>query len=457
MFSKVLIANRGEIAVRIIRTLREMGIVSVAVYSQADRDSLHTKLADESICIGPALPSESYLNMAAIISAAEIANVEAIHPGYGFLAENAHFAEVCNSCNITFIGPSPEVIRIMGDKAEARKMMSKAGIPVLPGSEEVVSTKDEALKIAKRIGYPVIIKAAKGGGGKGMRIAYNDGKLVSLFITCQREVEAAFGDSSVYIEKFIPNPRHIEVQILADKKGNVVTLGERDCSIQRRYQKLLEESPSPVVDSRLRRKLCEAAIVAVKAINYTNAGTVEFLMDDSGNFYFMEMNTRLQVEHPVTEMVTAVDLVKEQVLIANGQPLDYSSELILQTGWAIECRVNAGDASSDFAPSPGRITHLHLPGGPFVRVDTHLYDGYHVPPYYDSLLAKLIVWGKNRDESIARMRRALAEFSIEGIKTTLQFHRQLLSDPLFVEGDNYSKLLEKVLNIQRKEVLYESI
>lgn len=429
-----------------------MGIHAVAVYSQADKDSIHTKLADEAICIGSSQPSESYLNMAAIVSAAEITNVEAIHPGYGFLAENAHFAEVCASCNIVFIGPTAEAIRLMGDKVQARKIMRKARIPVIPGSEDIVGNKDEALKIAKKIGYPVIIKAAKGGGGKGMRIAYNDGKLVSLFIACQREVEAAFGDSSLYIEKYMPNSRHIEVQVLADKKGNVVTLGERDCSIQRRYQKLLEESPSPVVDSKLRKKLFKLATEAVKAINYTNAGTVEFLMDRAGNFYFMEMNTRLQVEHPVTEMVYGIDMVKEQILVSAGERLKFSSDSIHSNGWAIECRINAEDVSADFMPSPGKVTDFHIPGGPFIRVDTHLYNGYVTPAYYDSLLAKLISWGRDRNEAIARMRRALDEFVIEGIKTTLPFHRQLVSHPLFIKGDDYSELLDKILKRERKEV-----
>ena len=452
MFSKVLIANRGEIAVRVIRTLREMGIHSVAVYSQADKDSLHTKLADEAVCIGSPPASESYLNMAAIISAAEITNVEAIHPGYGFLAENAHFADVCTSCNIVFIGPSAEAIRLMGDKVQARKVMRKAGVPVIPGSEDVVGNKDEALKIAKRIGYPVIIKAAKGGGGKGMRIAYNDGKLVSLFIACQREVEVAFGDPSLYIERYMPNSRHIEVQVLADKKGNVLTLGERDCSIQRRYQKLVEESPSPVVDAKMRKKLFKFAVEAVKAINYTNAGTVEFLMDKMGNFYFMEMNTRLQVEHPVTEMVYGMDLVKEQLRVANGELLRYSPDSIQPNGWAIECRINAEDVHADFMPAPGKITELHIPGGPFIRVDTHLYSGYLIPSYYDSLLAKLIAWGRNRNEAIARMRRALDEFHIEGVKTTIPFHQQLISHPVFIKGDDYFELIEKILSRQKKEV-----
>lgn len=435
---------------RVIRTLREMGIRAVAVYSQADKDSLHTKLANESICIGSAQSSESYLNMAAIISAAEITNVEAIHPGYGFLAENAHFADVCSSCNIAFIGPSAEAIRLMGDKVQARKIMKKAGVPIIPGSEDVVNNKDEALKLARKIGYPVIIKAAKGGGGKGMRIAYNDGKLVSLFISCQREVEVAFGDASLYIEKFMPNSRHIEVQVLADKKGNVLTLGERDCSIQRRYQKLLEESPSPVVSVKSRKKLFRYAAEAVKAINYTNAGTVEFLMDKSERFYFMEMNTRLQVEHPVTEMVCSMDIVKEQVRIASGELIRYSTDSVQPKGWAIECRINAEDVHANFMPSPGKITDLRLPGGPFVRVDTHLYNGYITPSYYDSLLAKLITWGRNRNEAIARMRRALDEFRIGGIKTTIPFHKQLISHPLFIKGDDYSELLDKILSRQRK-------
>ena len=452
MFSRVLIANRGEIAVRIIRTLRDMEIYTVAVYSQADKDSLHTKLADEAICIGLPPASESYLNMAAIISAAEITNVEAIHPGYGFLAENAHFADVCASCNIVFIGPSAEAIRLMGDKVQARKIMKKAGVPIIPGSEDIVSNKDEALKIAKRIGYPVIIKAAKGGGGKGMRIAYNDGKLVSLFIACQREVEVTFEDSSLYIEKFMPNSRHIEIQILADKKGNVLTLGERDCSIQRRYQKLLEESPSPVVNSKLRKKLFKFAIEAAKAIKYTNAGTIEFLMDKAGNLYFMEMNTRLQVEHPVTEMVYNIDIVKEQIRISAGELIRHSSDSIRSNGWAIECRINAEDVHADFLPAPGRIKDLHLPGGPFIRVDTHLYNGYLIPPYYDSLLAKLISWGRGRNEAIARMRRALDEFLIEEVKTTIPFHKQLISHPLFIKGDDYSELLEKILKRGGKEV-----
>jgi len=441
-----MVANRGEIAVRIIRTLKELGIISVAVYSEADRESIHTKMADESICIGPAPASESYLNMASIISAAEIADVEAVHPGYGFLAENAHFAEVCTSCNINFIGPTPEVIRLMGDKVKARKVMSEAGIPIIPGSQEAVGAQEEALKIAHKIGYPVIIKASSGGGGKGMRICHNDGKLISLFITAQSEAEAAFGNSEVYIEKYIPNPRHIEVQVLVDEKKEILTLGERDCSIQRRYQKLVEESPSPLVDRNLRKKLTETAREAAKTINYTNAGTVEFLIDSEGNFYFMEMNTRLQVEHPVTEMVSGVDLVKEQVLIASGIPLKTNKEEFSPRGWALECRINAEDPENDFLPSSGKITHLYLPGGSFVRVDTHLYNGYLVPPYYDSLLAKLVVWGRNRPEAIARMRRALDEFIIGGVKTTLPFHQRLMSHPVFAEGQNYSELMEKILS-----------
>ena len=450
MFSKVLIANRGEIAVRIIRALREMGITSVAIYSQVDRDSLHARLADEALCIGPPPSSESYLNIPAIISAAEITNVDAIHPGYGFLSENAHFAEVCSSCNIKFIGPSPSAIRAMGDKIEAKRTVSKAGIPVISGTEEV-ETKEEALKIAQKIGYPVIIKAAMGGGGKGMRIAYNNGELLSLLTRCQGEVEAAFGDSRVYIEKYISNPRHIEIQILADEKGNVFALGERDCSLQRNYQKLVEESPSPVVDSKLRKKLCETAIKIAKAIKYENAGTIEFLLDGKGNFYFMEMNTRLQVEHCVTEMVTHTDIVKKQILVSSGESLRFPSPLVPHHGWAIECRINAQDPDANFTPSVGKITHLSLPGGPFVRVDTHLHDGCFMPPYYDALLGKLIVWGGDREEAIARMRRALDEFIIDGVKTTIPLHKKIMSHPLFIKGDDYSELINKTLSKEVEE------
>jgi len=429
----------------VIRTLKEMGITSLAVFSEADRDSLHVRMADEAICIGPPPPSESYLNMARIISAAEVLDAEAIHPGYGFLSENAHFAEVCGSCNITFIGPSPQSIRKMGDKVEARKTVSEAGIPVIPGSKDIVETPEEAVKIARSLGYPVIIKAQAGGGGKGMRIAHNDGKLVSLFHTAQREAEASFGNPSLYLEKYIVNPRHVEVQILADTKGNVVHLGERDCSIQRRYQKLIEESPSPVVNEKLRKKLGEAAVKVVKAIGYHGAGTVEFLIDKENNFYFIEMNTRLQVEHPVTEMVTGIDLVKEQVNIASGLPLSFTQEDVEIRGWAIECRINAEDPEKGFLPSTGEITLFSPPGGPFIRLDTHMYSKYIVPPFYDSLLGKVIAWGGDRQEAIARMRRALTEFIVEGISTTIPFHIKILNDLDFQKGKDYSTLLERVL------------
>ncbi|MCD6521751.1 acetyl-CoA carboxylase biotin carboxylase subunit [Candidatus Calescamantes bacterium] len=445
MFSRVLVANRGEIALRIIRTLKEMDITSIAVFSEADRDSLHVRMADEAICIGPPQTSESYLNMARIISAAEVADAEAIHPGYGFLAENAHFAEVCASCNIVFIGPPPEAIRKMGDKVEARKTMKEAGIPVIPGSEGVVETPEEAIKVARSLGYPVMVKAQAGGGGKGMRIAHNDGKLVSIFHTAQREAEAAFGNPGVYIEKYIENPRHVEVQILADKHGNIVFLGERDCSIQRRYQKLIEESPSPIVDEELRKKLGEAAVKAAGAIGYEGAGTIEFLVDREGNFYFMEMNTRLQVEHPVTEMITGFDLVKEQVRIAAGESISFTQEDVKMVGWAIECRINAEDPDQDFLPSTGKVTKYIPPGGPFIRVDSHLYEGYTIPPYYDSLISKVITWGKTREEAIDRMCRALSEYVIEGIHTTIPFHLRILNEPDFREGLDYSSLLDRVI------------
>ena len=442
MFSRILIANRGEIAVRIIRTLKEMGIASLAVFSEADKDSLHVRMADESLCIGPPPSSESYLNMARIISAAEVLDAEAIHPGYGFLSENAHFAEVCQSCNIAFIGPTPQSIRKMGDKVEARKRAREAGIPVVPGSEGVIDSPEEALKIAHSLGYPVIIKAQSGGGGKGMRIAHNDGKLISLFHTAQREAEASFGNPSLYLEKYIVNPRHIEVQILADKYGNAIHLGERDCSIQRRYQKLLEESPSPVVGKNLREKLGKAAVKIVKEIKYQGAGTVEFIMDKEGNFYFMEMNTRLQVEHPVTEMVTGIDLVKEQIKIASGLPLSFKQEDIKINGWAIECRINAEDSEKKFSPSIGEIEYYSSPGGPFIRVDSFVYQGYKLSSYYDSLIGKVIAWGNTRKEATLRMRRALEEFVIGGISTTIPFHLKILNEIPFQKGKDYSTFME---------------
>lgn len=446
MFSKILIANRGEIALRIIRACRELGVRTVAVYSQADRDSLHVRFADEAVCIGQAPSSNSYLNIPAIISAAEITDVEAIHPGYGFLAENPHFAEICESCKITFIGPTPQNIRLMGDKMAARASMHKAGLPIIPGSASAIKNKEEALKTAKSIGYPVIIKAAAGGGGKGMRICHNDLTLVSSIITAQSEAEANFGNSNVYIEKYIDKPRHIEVQIIADKSGQILQLGERDCSIQRRHQKLLEESPSSVVDSKMREKLGELVLKGMKSVNYVSCGTIEFLLDTgTHNFYFMEMNTRIQVEHPVTEMVTGIDLIKEQIRVAAGEKLKIHRDNIQINGAAIECRINAEDSDNGFLPSPGKIESLVLPGGPNVRVDTHLYAGYEVPPYYDSLLAKLIVHGNNRQEAIRIMHRALSEFHIAPIKTTIPFHLKLMENPLFLRGDISTHFLQDML------------
>jgi len=445
MFSKILIANRGEIALRILRACRELGIRVVAVYSQADKESLHVQLADEAICIGEAPGQSSYLNIPSIISAAEITDVEAIHPGYGFLAENPHFAEICKSCQITFIGPTPENIRTMGDKMAARQMMRKAGLPLVPGSATIIKNKEEAIKTARRIGYPVIIKAAAGGGGKGMRICHNDVRLISSLMTAQSEAEANFGNPNVYIEKYIEKPRHIEIQILADSLGRIVYLGERDCSIQRRHQKLLEESPSPAVDSKLRKRLGELAVRATKAINYVSAGTIEFLLDEKHNFYFMEMNTRIQVEHPVTEMVTGIDLIKEQIRIAAGEKLDIQQDDIQIKGASIECRINAEDYLNGFRPCPGIIQRLNFPGGPGVRLDTHIYQGYEISPYYDSLIAKLITYGRNRNEVINITRRALDEFIVEPIKTTIPFHQQLLQNPYFVRGDVSTHFVQDML------------
>ena len=445
MFSKILIANRGEIALRIIRACRELGIRSVAVYSQVDKESLHVRLADEAICIGGPHSSNSYLNIPAIISAAEITDVEAIHPGYGFLAENAHFAEICESCQIAFIGPTPQNIRLMGDKMEARQMMQKAGLPIIPGSIAVIKNKEEALKTAKRIGYPIIIKAAGGGGGKGMRVCHNDISLVSNLMIAQQEAEVNFGNSAVYIEKYIEEPRHIEIQILADKYNHIVHLGERDCSIQRRHQKLLEESPSCAVDNKLRKKLGELAVKAAKHIDYVSAGTIEFLLDKDNDFYFMEMNTRIQVEHPVTEVVVGRDLIKEQIRIATGEKLKFKQDDIKLNGAAIECRINAEDYENDFLPSPGKIEEINFPGGPGIRLDTHIYQGYKIPVYYDSLLAKLIAFGRNRQEAIRTMERALDEFTITPIKTTINFHRQLLSNPTFLRGEISTHFVQDVL------------
>jgi acetyl-CoA carboxylase biotin carboxylase subunit len=451
MFSKILIANRGEIALRIIRACRELGVRTVAVYSEADKNSLHVRFADEAICIGAPASSSSYLNIPAIISAAEITDVEAIHPGYGFLAENAHFAEICESCQITFIGPSPESIRLMGDKMAARTSMHKAGLPIVPGSAGAVKTKEEALKIAKGIGYPVIIKAAAGGGGKGMRVCHNDLSLMSNMVTAQAEAEAAFGNPAVYIEKYIEKPRHIEIQLLGDKYGHIVHLGERDCSIQRRHQKLLEESPSPVVDQKLRKRLGDAALKGAKSAGYYSAGTIEFLLDAHHNFYFMEMNTRIQVEHPVTEMVTGIDLIKEQIRVAAGEKLKLQQDHIQVRGSAIECRINAEDHERNFMPSPGRIETLNVPGGPGVRLDSHIYQGYEISPYYDSLVAKLIAYGRNRAEAIRTMRRALEEFYISPIKTTIPFHLRLLEHESFIKGDISTHFVQEMLKDEHKE------
>lgn len=444
MFKKILIANRGEIALRIIRACHEMGISTVAVYSEADRDSLHVRFADEDICIGPPHPSESYLNIPAIISAAEITDAEAIHPGYGFLAENAHFAEICKSCNIVFIGPSHEAITGMGDKSNAKATMLREKIPTIPGSIGTVDSTDEALEIARKMGYPVMIKASAGGGGRGMRTAHTDVSLVQAFITAQAEAEKAFGDRRLYIEKLVVEPRHVEIQILADNHGNIIHLGERDCSLQRRHQKVLEESPSPAVDDKLRAKMGESAIRCARAVNYTSAGTIEFLLDKDKNFYFMEMNTRVQVEHPVTEMVSGVDIIKEQIRIAAGLPLSMRQKDIVFSGHSIECRINAEDPYNQFTPHPGKITGFHMPGGPGIRIDSHAYNEYIVPPYYDSLLAKLITHGKDRSEAIAKMKRALMEFVVEGIPTTIPLLQFIMNDGKFVQGDFHTGHLDEI-------------
>ncbi|KXG43288.1 acetyl-CoA carboxylase biotin carboxylase subunit [Tepidibacillus infernus] len=442
MFHKVLIANRGEIAVRIIRACREMGIFTVAVYSEADRDSLHVKMADEAYCIGPTASRDSYLNFANIISVAKLTEADAIHPGYGFLAENADFAEVCSSFQIEFIGPTPDAIQKMGEKAVAKDTMKKAGVPVVPGSDGLIEDVEEAIQLAKKIGYPVIIKATAGGGGKGMRVAYNDEELRKSIRMAQQEAKSAFGNSGVYLEKYLEEPRHIEIQIIGDKYGNVVHLGERDCSIQRRHQKLIEEAPSPALTKELREKMGEAAVRAAKAVNYHGAGTIEFLLDKD-QFYFMEMNTRIQVEHPVTELVTGVDLIKEQIRVAAGEPLSFNQEDIQFNGWAIECRINAEDPFKNFMPSPGKIDFYLPPGGLGVRLDSAAYPGYTISPFYDSMIAKLIVWGRDRDEAISRMKRALDEFTVEGVKTTIPFHLKLLNHELFIKGDFDTKFLEK--------------
>ena len=442
MFKKILIANRGEIALRVIRACKEMGIKTVAVHSTADANSLHVRFADESVCIGPPKSADSYLHVPSIISAAEITDAEAIHPGYGFLAENSSFAEVCNSTGIRFIGPSPESIKLMGDKAKAREMAIKAGVPVLPGSNGVVTEESSAIEIARELGFPVIVKAAAGGGGKGMRVVMAEADFANAFVMAQAEALASFSNADVYIEKYILQPRHIEIQIMADEKGNTVYLGERECSIQRRHQKLIEEAPSVIVDEGLRKRMGEMAVAIAKSVRYRNAGTIEFLMDEDRKFYFMEMNTRIQVEHPVTEMVTGIDLVKEQIRVAAGEPLSFSQDSVRVNGHSIECRINAEDPEK-FTPSPGTITAFNPPGGPGVRVETAAYTQYVIPPYYDSMIAKLIVHAPTRDEAIMRMERALDEFIIEGVKTTIPMHKKILEDADFRKGDISTKFMER--------------
>ncbi len=446
MFKKVLIANRGEIAIRIIRACKELGIKTVAVHSTQDENALHTIFADEAVCIGPAKSTDSYLNTTRLISTAEITGVDAIHPGYGFLAENTEFADMCNSSGMTFIGPLPGVIRKMGDKAEAKKSMSNAGVPVIPGSEGVVTTESEAKRIANDIGYPVILKAVAGGGGKGMRIVRDEEGLSNSFMMAKAEAEAAFGNPGLYIEKYIDSPRHIEIQLIGDQYGNMVHLGERECSIQRRHQKLIEEAPSPIIDEETRKQMGEAAVKGALHVNYFSAGTVEFLVDIDKNFYFMEMNTRIQVEHPVTEMVYNVDIVKEQIKVAAGEKLSFKQSKSKPIGHAIECRINAEDPKNNFIPSPGEVTTFYQPGGPGTRVDTHVYAQYKIPPFYDSLMAKLIVHGKDRTEAISRLNRALDEFIVEGVKTTIPFHKFVINTPEFQSGNFDTHFIENIYN-----------
>ncbi|MEW6745585.1 MAG: acetyl-CoA carboxylase biotin carboxylase subunit [Planctomycetota bacterium] len=445
MFKRILIANRGEIALRVIRACREMGVESVVVYSTADADAPYLELADEAICIGPPRSAHSYLDIPRIISAAEIADVEAVHPGYGFLSENSHFAEVCGSCKIVFIGPSPETIALVGDKARARQLAEESGLPVIPGSKSIVENEGEAMRIAHELGYPVMIKAAAGGGGRGMRMARNDVSLINGFLAAQAEAEAAFKNSSVYIEKLIERPRHVEVQVLADAHGKTLYLGERDCSLQRRHQKLIEEAPSPAVGPELRRRMGEAAVTLCRAAGYVNAGTVEFLLDREGRFYFMEVNARVQVEHPVTEMVTGIDIIKEQIRVAAGEPLAFSQEDVCIRGAAIEARINAEDPEDGFRPGPGRIESMFIPGGPGVRFDSHACAGYVVSPHYDSMIGKLIVCGATRPEAVARMTRALDEFLVEGIPTTIGFYREVVRHPDFHRGEFDTTFIESHL------------
>lgn len=456
MFEKVLVANRGEIAVRVIRACKELNIRTVAVYSEADANSMHVQIADEAICIGKSPASESYLRIDRIISAAEIADVDAIHPGYGFLSENAHFADVCESCNIKFIGPNSRAMNSLEDKAISRNLARKAGVPTPPGSDGVVDNEQQALAVAKRIGYPVMIKAVAGGGGRGMRVAHNDVSLVKGYHTARTEADKAFGNSGVYIEKFIENPHHIEFQILADQKGHIIHLGERDCSIQRRNQKVVEETPSPLIENKfkkLREKMGKAAVKIAEVANYTNAGTVEFIVDNQGNFYFLEVNKRIQVEHPITEEVTGIDLVREQILIAMGEPLKLSQGDVQFRGHAIECRINAEDPFDEFRPSPGRVEMYYQPGGRGVRVDTHAYAGYTIPPTYDSMIGKLITYGKDRREAMDRMSRALGEYMITGVKTTIAFQQAILQDPNFRRGVYSTGFVEQLLSGARRELI----
>ena len=447
MFSRILIANRGEIALRIIRACRELGIETVVICSKADENALYLKQADITVCVGPPESEGSYLNIPSIISAAEITDIEAIHPGYGFLSEVAHFAEVCESSNIVFIGPRADVLKKLGNKTEARKIAIANKVPVVPGSESVIKSQQQALDVAHKIGYPVIIKASSGGGGRGMRVAHNDISLVNLLSVAQREAAAAFKDASVYIEKYIENTRHVEVQILGDNYGNIVHLGERDCTLQRRHQKLVEESPSPAITQRLREEICKAAIKIARAVNYTNAGTVEFLVDNNtGNFYFIEVNTRLQVEHPVTEMVTGIDLVKQQIRVASGERLNLKQKKVRNQGVAIECRINAEDPQNGFRPQPGKVTIYNPPGGQGVRVDSHVHTGYEIPPYYDSLISKLIVYQKTREEAIACMKRALGEYAIGGIKTTIPLQLELITHSQIASGNINTNFVENYLS-----------
>ena len=455
MFKKILIANRGEIALRIIHACRELGIKTVAVYSEADENSLHVRFADEDVCIGPPRSADSYLNVPAIISAAEITGADAIHPGYGFLSESAYLAEVCEACHIRFIGPDPSVIKLLGDKVRAKKAMRKAGLPMLPGSDGPVTGDEQALKVAKDIGYPVIVKAVAGGGGRGMRVVRNPGDLTNALKTAQREAEAAFGNGDVYVEKYLENPRHIEFQVIGDHHGNVVHLGERECSIQRRHQKLIEEAPSPALSEKVRKRMGSIVVDAAKAVQYTNAGTFEFLMDADGRFFYMETNTRLQVEHPVTEMVTGIDIVKEQIRIAAGERLSFRQSEVTFSGHSIECRVNAEDPET-FAPSPGTIRAFSVPGGPGVRIDTFAHAECTVPPYYDSLIAKIIVHGRDRHEAIARMRRTLDMTVIEGMKTSLPLHQRILAEPDFQAGRLSTGFMDRFMPKQKKSSLAET-